>query len=443
MCMSDSVMLCFVQGLDNKERDVKEHKLQVVKNKFLRKSRSSGNFGSAGARSAPSTPQGLLGTSSGTFTDHLSQPSSPGYITPSIQRSPSHSLFGKYDKGTLKQLSSSTPAMTAQAQSPEPPSPKTTSSKEEKHHTTSKGRQKKFHRHFPMVDIDEKVLNHYSCALLGDILLQGQLYITNNYFAFYSNVFGYVTKLLIPMLSVEKLTKEKTAKIIPNAVGITTAEDKHVFGSLMSRDSTFRYMITVWERARNAQQLLEPEILPIEHNSDSDSSETREESGRESAASEINARFTKCIIKTEIRKSIDCVDNPSMLINKKLSEEAGITTYFSKQRLLIFASTLILVLLFFSAAILLYRIGRIQQRYSLALQDYLSIPQNEDVYSEILNWQTHLHSKSAGAVHSFLDTNLDQIAKVRQSLEALSTLLMPNDSNVNHSVQSTQDQQES
>ncbi len=32
-----------------------------------------------------------------------------------------------------------------------------------------------------------------------------------------------------------KVSKEKTAKIIPNAVGITTAEEKHVFGSLLSR----------------------------------------------------------------------------------------------------------------------------------------------------------------------------------------------------------------
>lgn len=35
----------------------------------------------------------------------------------------------------------------------------------------------------------------FSCALVGDILLQGYLYITQNYFAFYSNVFGYVTKV--------------------------------------------------------------------------------------------------------------------------------------------------------------------------------------------------------------------------------------------------------
>lgn len=435
-------MLCFVQGFDGREKDAKdsgngsakEHKLRIVKNKLLRKSRSSGNFGSAGARSAPSTPQGLLGSSPAAFTDPLSQPSSPGYITPSIPRSPSHNIFTKYDKGALKQLSCSTPAMTAQAQSPEPPSPKA-SSKDEKN-TTSKARQKKFHRHFPGVDDDEKVLNHYSCALIGDILLQGQLYITGNYFAFYSNVFGYVTKLLIPLLSVQKITKEKTARIIPNAIGITTVEDKHVFGSLMSRDSTYRYMYDLWERARSSAPI-EP-IPNIRTPSDmSDSSETREESGRESAASEINPRFSKCTIKQDLGKvGVDCVDKPMLELTGKLSEDQRLP-YLSRQKLLLFASTFLLVLLFFSAAVLLYRIGRIQHKYTLALQDNFAVADSDDVYSELLQWQTHLHSKSAGAVHSFLDTNLDQIAKVRQSLEALSTLLMPNESNVSHNTAST------
>lgn len=38
-------------------------------------------------------------------------------------------------------------------------------------------------------------------------------------------------------------------------------------------------------------------------------------------------------------------------------------------------------------------------------------PTNE-IYNEILHWQSQLHTKSAGAVHNFLDSNLDQIAKV-------------------------------
>jgi len=125
----------------------------------------------------------------------------------------------------------------------------------------------------------------YSCALVADILLQGHLYITKNYFAFYSNVFGYVTKvcephfffisrrnfnaeiplavlqLLIPTASVLKVTKEKTARIIPNAVGIATLSEKHVFSSLLSRDSTYKLMVQVWKNA-TAPEIIE--TVPID-----------------------------------------------------------------------------------------------------------------------------------------------------------------------------------
>ena len=35
----------------------------------------------------------------------------------------------------------------------------------------------------------------YACALIGDILLQGHLYVTDNYLGFHSNVFGYITRV--------------------------------------------------------------------------------------------------------------------------------------------------------------------------------------------------------------------------------------------------------
>lgn len=76
--------------------------------------------------------------------------------------------------------------------------------------------------------------------------MQGHLYITNNYFAFYSNVFGFVTKLLIPTGSVVKISKEKTAKIIPNAIGVATAEERHVFASFIRREAAYRLMLSIW-----------------------------------------------------------------------------------------------------------------------------------------------------------------------------------------------------
>jgi hypothetical protein len=62
----------------------------------------------------------------------------------------------------------------------------------------------------------------------------------------------YSLQLLIPIVSVLKISKEKTARIIPNAVGVTTEDDKHVFCSLLSRDSTYRLMVQVWKTAMSS-----------------------------------------------------------------------------------------------------------------------------------------------------------------------------------------------
>lgn len=89
----------------------------------------------------------------------------------------------------------------------------------------------------------------FSCAFVCDILLQGYLYITKNYIAFYSNVFGYVTKLLIPVTSVAKISKEKTVKIIPNAIAVATIDERHVFSSFLSREAAYQLIISVWKEA--------------------------------------------------------------------------------------------------------------------------------------------------------------------------------------------------
>jgi hypothetical protein len=61
----------------------------------------------------------------------------------------------------------------------------------------------------------------------------------------------YLLQLLIPTVSVVKISKEKTARIIPNAVGVATEDEKHVFCSLLSRDSTYALMVQVWKTATN------------------------------------------------------------------------------------------------------------------------------------------------------------------------------------------------
>lgn len=84
------------------------------------------------------------------------------------------------------------------------------------------------------------------------------MYITMHNVAFYSNVFGYVTKLLIPITSVIKISKEKTVKIFPNAIAIATADERHVFSSFLSRESAYQLMISIW---KNAMPTREIEVL--------------------------------------------------------------------------------------------------------------------------------------------------------------------------------------
>lgn len=380
--------------------------------------------------SAPSTPQG---------EDLQLGPAFPASGGP-FHRSSSH-VFSRHDKQALKHLSVSAPVMTqARPQPPSeplvtpegPPSP-------EQQTGSSKSRQKKFHRHFKQVAAEEHVLNYYSCALVGDILLQGHLYITKNYFAFYSNVFGYVTKLLIPTVSVLKITKEKTARIIPNAVGVATEDDKHVFCSLLSRDSTYRLMVQVWKTAMppiqhfalsSTKELKDEvdsasgDIHPNEDDSSSGSgSEHSCPSARVDSHTDVSHSETGCVSKLPNGK--DGVSQKP----KHITRGSTLSSLLPRPKFILTVSTCLLVLLFLSAAFLLYRIGRIHNQFS----ENPIHTGSDEVYQEILKWQTQLHSKSANEVQEFLNANLDQLAKVRQSLEVLSMLIITDDGNKNKS----------
>lgn len=113
-----------------------------------------------------------------------------------------------------------------------------------------KSRNDKFHKLFQCLPKDEAVLNAYSCAYIGDILLQGYLYISKNWFCFYSKILGHEKLIEIPVSKVVNISREKTAFFIPNAIGIKTNEEKYVFGSLMSRDNTYKLMWSVLHAVR-------------------------------------------------------------------------------------------------------------------------------------------------------------------------------------------------
>lgn len=54
-------------------------------------------------------------------------------------------------------------------------------------------------------------------------------------------------QVLIPLKQIKSITKEKTARVIPNAIQINTATEKFFFSSFSSRDKTYLMMFRVWQ----------------------------------------------------------------------------------------------------------------------------------------------------------------------------------------------------
>ncbi|KAL4227362.1 hypothetical protein ACF0H5_012805 [Mactra antiquata] len=117
----------------------------------------------------------------------------------------------------------------------------------------SKSRTQKFHKLFKTVPDNEYPVDYFSCAYIGDILLQGNLYVSQNWFCFYSRIRGRGRLLEIPMDSVISITREKTAIIFPNAIGLQTKKEKFAFGSFMSRDSTYKFLLSMWRKSQEAR----------------------------------------------------------------------------------------------------------------------------------------------------------------------------------------------
>ncbi|KAJ0175122.1 hypothetical protein K1T71_009263 [Dendrolimus kikuchii] len=358
------------------------------------------------AFSGQSTGNFAAGAAGGGCGAPRSAPATPLQLEP-------HPRTTKHDKQAIKPLSGSAPSVRVAGINTNTSTGDTTDGKQ-----PSKSRQKKFQRHFPQVGPEEKVLNYYSCALVGDLLLQGHLYITKNYFAFYSNVFGYVTKLLIPTTSVLRITKEKVARIIPNAVGVCTRDERHVFGSLLSRDSTYKLMTHVWKAAR-APELATPkpdlrasevELDASEYSPEDDSSSVGGDQPDAAVASP--RREAEPIIPTGT-----AVIQPALLTGSTAPRRNASTCW---RALLISIS----VLLTLSAAFLTYKL--FVAKYQ-ANEDVVKLS-GEELYSELVRWRTRLHGRAANELHSFLTTNLLLLTKVkynvRQSLEALSGVIL-------------------
>uniref|UniRef100_A0A8C4Z616 GRAM domain containing 1Ba n=1 Tax=Gadus morhua TaxID=8049 RepID=A0A8C4Z616_GADMO len=176
------------------------------------------------------------------------------------QLSPDNESYTMVEKGSLD------PAPDRSPSTPEPAAQNHHQQQPQQHQSwynvlspTYKQRNEDFRKLFKSLPDTERLIVDYSCALQRDILLQGRLYLSENWICFYSNIFRWETLLMVRLKDICTMTKEKTARLIPNAIQLCTDNEKHFFTSFGARDRTYMMMFRLWQNA-----LLEKPLCPKE-----------------------------------------------------------------------------------------------------------------------------------------------------------------------------------
>ncbi|RQM06700.1 hypothetical protein DH86_00001335 [Scytalidium sp. 3C] len=111
----------------------------------------------------------------------------------------------------------------------------------------SKKRNRDFHQLFRSVPDDDYLIEDYSCALQREILAHGRLYVSEGHLCFSSNIFGWVTTLVMSFDEIVSVEKRSTALVFKNGLMISTLHSKNIFASFTSRDSTYDLIVGIWK----------------------------------------------------------------------------------------------------------------------------------------------------------------------------------------------------
>ncbi|KAA8515847.1 hypothetical protein F0562_019026 [Nyssa sinensis] len=103
---------------------------------------------------------------------------------------------------------------------------------------------------------EEVLIQDFNCALQENFLLQGHMYLFVCYVCFYSNLFGFETKKIIPFHEVTSVRRAKAAAIFPTAIEIIAGGKKYFFTSFLSRDEAFKLINDGWLQHGNGAKAI-------------------------------------------------------------------------------------------------------------------------------------------------------------------------------------------
>ncbi len=74
------------------------------------------------------------------------------------------------------------------------------------------------------------------------------MYLSQNYLCFYANILNWKSNLCVNFKDIEEITREKTAKVISNAIEVKTKTgEKYFFASFVTRDKTHALICQLWQ----------------------------------------------------------------------------------------------------------------------------------------------------------------------------------------------------
>ncbi|KAJ7961911.1 GRAM domain family protein, putative isoform 1 [Quillaja saponaria] len=110
---------------------------------------------------------------------------------------------------------------------------------------------------------EEVLIEDFNCAFQENILIQGHMYLFVHFICFYSNIFGFETKKIIPFHEVTTVRRAKTAGIFPNAIEVHAIDKKYFFASFLSRDEAFKIINDGWTQHGNGAKAITERQEPI------------------------------------------------------------------------------------------------------------------------------------------------------------------------------------
>ncbi|KAJ8380962.1 hypothetical protein SKAU_G00017400 [Synaphobranchus kaupii] len=311
-----------------------------------------------------------------------------------------------------------------------------------------------YHKIFTEISKDELLRQSYTCALQKDILYQGKLFVSDNWICFHSKVFGKDTKIAIPVLSVTLIKKTKTAILVPNALVVVTTNERHMFVSFLSRDTTYKVLKSVCfhldgmstgsspipSSAENRFRSARPSPLPLDFSGDfSDLDGTvrqRRQDMEESSSSgsqtpdyEKMAEFPVLpetflnVVQQEevpVHADVHLQQTPDIALGQPQNGPSKATGAIHKVKSLppVSLNTLLLVYLFlvcllvFSSCYMAFKIVALEQRLS-SLGSLAEYPHNENVVHHRAQVEVNVD------IYGELSTNILKLEKIQRNLQKL------------------------